>query len=303
MNTVGHLPFFVYILRCADGSYYTGHTDNLELRMAQHRAGEIPGYTQDRRPVDLAFSAEVGSRSEALERERQIKRWSRAKKEALVAGDWDGLRHLAGQHGGPDSARQETPGDVARVRSAIKRLAEGRTTPLLVALDGRSGAGKSTLAREVAEAVGGRVVDCDDFYAGGTFEEWARRSAREKADLVIDWRRLRREVIEPLRAGRAAVWHPIDWTTMMGLSPDVITCEPAPVVILDGAYSARPELSDLVDLRILVQLPDAVRRERLRLREGADYVERWHAVWDEAEDYYFTQVRPPSSFDVVIDRE
>ncbi|MFO1295518.1 MAG: GIY-YIG nuclease family protein [Rubrivivax sp.] len=68
-------PFFVYMLRCADGSYYVGHTDELERRIAQHRAGEIPGYTHERRPVELVWSQEAATREEALAAERQVKGW------------------------------------------------------------------------------------------------------------------------------------------------------------------------------------------------------------------------------------
>ena len=89
------MSFRVYILRCSDGSYYTGHTDNLERRMAEHQTGEIPCYASNRLPVELAFSQEFQTRAEALERERQVKGWSRNKKEALIRGDWEGLRRLA----------------------------------------------------------------------------------------------------------------------------------------------------------------------------------------------------------------
>jgi LAO/AO transport system kinase len=88
-------PFFVYLLRCADGSYYVGHTDELERRVAQHQAGEIEGYTQERRPVELVWSQETGSREEALSAELRIKGWGRAKKEALIAGDWGAIKRHA----------------------------------------------------------------------------------------------------------------------------------------------------------------------------------------------------------------
>jgi LAO/AO transport system kinase len=88
-------PFFVYMLRCADGSYYLGHTDNLEHRVNQHQAGEIPGYTHDRRPVELVWSQETATREEALAAERRVKGWSRAKKEALMAGDWLAIQQHA----------------------------------------------------------------------------------------------------------------------------------------------------------------------------------------------------------------
>lgn len=90
------MSFWVYILRCADGSYYTGHTDGLERRIAQHVTGAIPGcYTLSRRPVDLVFSQDFPSRLEALASERQIKGWSRRKKEAMMRGDWTEVSRLA----------------------------------------------------------------------------------------------------------------------------------------------------------------------------------------------------------------
>ncbi|MFA6282645.1 MAG: GIY-YIG nuclease family protein [Desulfurivibrionaceae bacterium] len=87
--------FWVYILRCADGSYYTGHTDNLGKRLGQHQAGECEGYTATRLPVELAWSQGFVTREEALSAERQIKGWSRQKKEAMMRGDWRGVARLA----------------------------------------------------------------------------------------------------------------------------------------------------------------------------------------------------------------
>jgi len=89
------MSFWVYILRCADRSYYTGHTDNLEERIAKHQMGEIEGYTSTRRPVKLLFSEEFSTRAEALAVERQIKGWTRRKKEALIRGDWSEVSRLA----------------------------------------------------------------------------------------------------------------------------------------------------------------------------------------------------------------
>ncbi len=89
------MSFHAYMLRCSDGSYYLGHTDGLERRIAQHEAGAIEGYTQSRLPVVLVWSQDFASRAEALEAERQLKGWSRAKKEALIAGNWEQVRQLA----------------------------------------------------------------------------------------------------------------------------------------------------------------------------------------------------------------
>ena len=84
------MSFWVYILRCADNSYYTGHSDNLENRIAKHMSGEIEGYTSTRLPVRLVFSEEFATREEALTCELQIKGWSRKKKEALMRGGLGG---------------------------------------------------------------------------------------------------------------------------------------------------------------------------------------------------------------------
>ena len=90
-------PFFAYMLRCADGSYYLGHTDELEKRIAEHQHGEGCAWTKNRLPVDLVWSQEFPDRDAAREAEQQIKRWRRAKKEALIAGDYEQLRVLAGR--------------------------------------------------------------------------------------------------------------------------------------------------------------------------------------------------------------
>ena len=104
-------PFYVYILRCADGSYYVGHTDDIVLRLQQHENGEV-GYTSLRKPVELMWQGEFETREGALAFELQIKGWSRAKKEALMAGDWERVQELAQSHGKDSSAprlRQAQP--------------------------------------------------------------------------------------------------------------------------------------------------------------------------------------------------
>ncbi len=196
------------------------------------------------------------------------------------------------------------PADFPEVRDVIRRIEElaQTTSPVVVALDGRSGTGKSTVSTWLAGCLGGTRVDQDDFYTGGDIDGWRQLTPQQKADRVIDWKRVRTEVLLPLREGRVASWHPFNWETMVGHAPELITARPSKVVILDGAYSARPELADLIDLSILVVLDDAARRERLRQREGEDFASSWHQVWDEAEDWYFTEIRPPETFDMVVER-
>ena len=87
--------FSVYILLCNDGSFYTGHTDDLEKRMHEHQSGLYEGYTSSRLPVVLVFSATCSSRYDALAYEIKIKKWSRKKKEALIASDWKALSEAA----------------------------------------------------------------------------------------------------------------------------------------------------------------------------------------------------------------
>jgi len=89
------MRFWMYILACGDGSYYTGHTDDLDKRMAEHHAGTCGGYTSTRRPVRLVFAEEFSTREEAIAMELRIKGWSRKKKEAMMRGDWSALSRLA----------------------------------------------------------------------------------------------------------------------------------------------------------------------------------------------------------------
>jgi uridine kinase len=186
------------------------------------------------------------------------------------------------------------------------RLA-GRARPLLVALDGGSGAGKSSLASLIAERLDAALVQSDDFFAAAiTDAGWEGRTPAERAADAIDWRRLRAEALEPLTAGEVARWQSFDFAA--GARPDgsyamgaaVVERQPRAVIVLDGAYSARPELADLVELAILVDVPAAVRHARLAAREDAQFLAAWHLRWDAAEEHYFNIVRPPSAFDLVV---
>lgn len=102
-------------------------------------------------------------------------------------------------------------------------------------------------------------------------------------------------------AGEPATWRPYDWDADDGRLAAAITAGPAGVVILDGAYSARPELAHLFSLRVLLDAPRHVRRARLLPREGVSYRAEWEARWSAAEDLYFEQLMPPSAFDLVLD--
>lgn len=90
------MPYIVYILECSDGSYYTGSTDDIGKRLWQHEQGVAPSsYTYSRRPLKLVWTSDETARySEALKWERQIKGWSRAKKQALIRGDFNAIHEI-----------------------------------------------------------------------------------------------------------------------------------------------------------------------------------------------------------------
>ena len=89
------MTFWAYMLHCNAGRFYVGHTDDLDRRIAQHETGALPGFTRDYLPVKLVWSESFPTRYEAQMAERKLKGWSRAKKLALIRGDWDEISRLA----------------------------------------------------------------------------------------------------------------------------------------------------------------------------------------------------------------
>ncbi|HOC20586.1 MAG: hypothetical protein GYA30_05785 [Chloroflexi bacterium] len=195
----------------------------------------------------------------------------------------------------------------SQIVTAIRQILVHRS-PILVALDGGSGAGKSTLAAMLEQEIESVVIPLDDFYSASIPDwEWDTRSIPERVRDVFDWARLRTDALEPLLAGRPARWFPFDFVSGMrpdgtyGLSPHAVEKQPAKVIILEGAYSANPEIADLIDLAVLVDVPVAERHQRLDRRESDQrFLKRWHTLWDGVEDYYFSEVRPKSAFDLVV---
>jgi len=103
------MTFWTYMIQCADGSYYTGHTDDIDFRIAQHHAGKGSQHTRNRRPLKVVWTQDFPSRYEALAAERRIKGWSRAKKEALIERDWEKLSILArNRQGRPSTSSGRT---------------------------------------------------------------------------------------------------------------------------------------------------------------------------------------------------
>ena len=114
------MAFYTYLLLCADGQYYTGHTDDLERRIGEHMSGQIKGFTSSRLPVKLMWAEYFHTRVEAIKNELRVKKWSKAKKRALVAQDWDKLNYYSK----PPSERGAMPPGVS---SSLDTNGEGGT--------------------------------------------------------------------------------------------------------------------------------------------------------------------------------
>ena len=167
--------------------------------------------------------------------------------------------------------------------------------PFVVAIDGRSGAGKSTLAASLAKDLGAPLIEGDDFFAGGVT---VRADPPEVlAAGCIDWRDEAR-VLKDLKAGRTARYAPFDWEAFDGSRAPEVSIEPTDIILLEGVYSARAELSDLIDFAILIETDPDERLRRLIAREGE--IGPWEAQWHRAEDWYFAQDATPDRFDLVL---
>jgi len=190
-----------------------------------------------------------------------------------------------------------------QVTEAIRRLQHvGLHRSIVVALDGHSGAGKSTLAAAVAERIDAAVVHVDDFYRDMPESERLELTAEQGVDRYFDWERLRAEAIIPLGQRTRAQYRRFDWASGHGLTND-ISLDPRDVVLLEGVYAARPEFEDLLDLKVLVELPDAAREQRRAQRARSvsrDDPDGWDARWNAAERHYFRVIRPQQTFDLIV---
>ncbi len=189
------------------------------------------------------------------------------------------------------------------VREGVLGLRPGDVNHVIVvALDGRSGAGKSTLARVIARDLHAAVVHNDDFYRDMPDVDRREMSPPEGVDRYFDWQRLRVEALEPLVRREPARFQRFNWTNGQGLIGSV-TIAARDVVVVEGVYSARPELDDLVDLKVLVNVANRDRVQRIdgRPRTVSRHdPQGWDARWDAAEHIYFDTIRPPSSFDLIV---
>jgi len=209
--------------------------------------------------------------------------------------------------GDVENAPENTLPAYERVIAEIRRVLSHRQTPVVVALDGGSGAGKSTLAALIEQALDATVIPLDDFFSADIpDDQWDGFTVEEKLEHVLDWDRMRDQAIAPLLKGRVARWHAFDFESgprpegNYGMQAEATEREPADVILIEGTYAAGPALADLVDLSILVDVPVEQRHARLRRREDTGFLVTWHKRWDPVESHYFNNVRPKSSFDLVV---
>jgi uridine kinase len=191
------------------------------------------------------------------------------------------------------------PAAAGLVTSALARwrpVRPGGSGMLVLAIDGHGGSGKSTIAAAVAAATGAALLHTDDFFRAVPRAAGGPENGTRELERYYDWRRLRAEALEPLRAGRGAEFRRFDWNRGHG-TDGTVAVQPSDLIVVEGVFSSSPELAGQVDRSVLVDTPEPERLRRLRLRVAP---EEWDDEWLAAERTYFRLVRPPSSFDLVV---
>ncbi|MEV7025964.1 AAA family ATPase [Kitasatospora sp. NPDC093558] len=168
----------------------------------------------------------------------------------------------------------------------------------VIAIDGTGGSGKSTLAGAVAARIGGAVgiVRVDDFYRPLPDHEREQLDAEQGYHRYFDWERLRDEVLIPLREGRTARYRVHDWTTgRLGAWREAAA---GAVVIVEGVYSARPELAPFYHFTTYVDTPPDLCLQRVRAR--GENSEEWIRRWRAAEDHYVRTTWPQTRVGLLV---
>jgi uridine kinase len=193
------------------------------------------------------------------------------------------------------------PEEAIDAACAATRAAQIGRAITVVAIDGGAAAGKSTLAKGIRDRLGRvSILRADHFFLPLNEYPAARLAPDEAYRLYFPLDRMREEALIPLRRGQVARYQRYDWETDR-LDQWVIV-EPNEIVLVEGVYSARPELRPLIDLAIFVETPRDERRKRILARGhlNRDINNDWLTPWMAAEDWYFANVRPSEHADLVV---
>ena len=169
----------------------------------------------------------------------------------------------------------------------------------IVAIDGPSGSGKSTLSATLHRSLpGSQLVDIEHFYSDIGVDPSDGLSPHETYEQHVDWRALDAQVLRPLRRGELGSYRLYDW--IAGKRLDAAEVRPEGIVLVDGVYSMRPELTDAYDLTVYVETPPRERTARLAKRpDNPVWVDRWAVGFD----WYMDRMRVKERADVVISGE
>lgn len=207
-----------------------------------------------------------------------------------------------------NNSKDDVRAAIEQIKTRINLLHSQKQHPIVVSIDGGSGAGKSTFAVTLAREVNAALIPTDDFFAANMPDhKWDEFTVEEKLKYVLDWQRVQTEVLAPLLKRQPAKWYTFDFQAGLradgtyGMEAEPKERQPADVLLLEGAYSASPQLANLVDLTILIDVPVEERHARIAKREALDFLAIWHRRWDEVEEYYFKDILPKSSFDIVVE--
>lgn len=189
-----------------------------------------------------------------------------------------------------------------RVAHAITERTRGGFA--LVSIDGTGGSGKSTLTAEVGKCLGGEiavtVVHGDDFYRPMPAEDRLLLSAEDGYDQYFDWQRLRDQVLIPLTSGTAGQYQRYDWPAGTLAAGELHHAPRSGVVIVEGVYTARPELAGYYDLTVWVDTPREICMRRLDERGDDHGPGNWSERWRAAEEHYLAVTRPAGRLDLTV---
>jgi uridine kinase len=182
-----------------------------------------------------------------------------------------------------------------QIDQITERIRSIHKDPAIVVIDGRCASGKTTLAEQLAEVCHGTVVHLDDFFLRP--EQRSEKRYRTPGENV-DHERFLAEVLEPLKAGRTAVYHVFDCHTMS--FGEIRRVEPHGVILLEGSYSMRPEIRAYADLKIFLTVNPEKQLERLRKR-NPEKLEMFRKKWIPLEEAYFHAFAVEKHADLTVD--